>query len=169
MKLMAMAVLCGVMVGCGGDDDGSGVDPDKPLSEATVEDAMALCEYLEALDDPGVDQRIECYVDAIIAEDQGEGECQAIADACLSEPIEEDPSECPEIDESDLDVLPSCADQVSFGEFEACLDALNGREVGVAADIDCDTDLEALFEENQDPPEECQSVQDDCPEFFFDS
>src|SRR5688572_19000269 len=120
MKLLTMAILCGVLAACGGDDDGSGVDPDKPLSEATVEDAMALCEYLEALDDPGVEQRIDCYVDAIVAEDQGEGECQALADECLSDPIEEDASECPEIDESDLDEFPDCASQVSFGEIEAC-------------------------------------------------
>jgi hypothetical protein len=171
MKILTLsiAILCGGLVACGGDDDGSGVDSDKPFSEATVEDAMAFCEYVEGLNDPEVTQRIECYIDAIFAAEQGEGECQAIAEQCLAEPLEEEePSECAEIDGSDLEELPACASEVTFGEYEECVEALFSRNAAIADEISCDTDLEPLFEENGELPEPCLQARAACPELFSD-
>ncbi|HUS63355.1 MAG TPA: hypothetical protein VMZ28_02390 [Kofleriaceae bacterium] len=165
MRILTITVLCGVLAACGGDDDGSGVDSDKPFSEATVDDAMAFCEYIDALTDPEVEQKIDCYVEGLIAGDQGE-DCQAVADDCLAEPAEEEPNECNEIDESDVTDLPACASEITFGEMEACFEALVGRNNDVAAEISCDSDLEEIFDQNQDLPEVCTDLQDECPDLF---
>ena len=166
MRILTISILCGVMAACGGDDDGSGVDGSKPFSEATVEDAQAFCEYLDGLISAEASQKIECYVAGLVGEQQGQGDCQMIADDCLAEPIEEDASECSEIDEGDLAELPACASEVTFGEYEACADAYASLNLQVAADISCETDLQELF--NQEPPDACMQIQEDCPELIGD-
>ena len=165
MRNLAIAILCGVLAACGGDDDGSGVDSDKPLSEATVEDATAFCEYIDDLGDPEANQKIECYVEGIFGEQQGQGDCQAIADDCLAEPIEEDDlDDCSDIDEEDLDDLPACASEVTFGEYESCAEAMLSRNANIASEISCDSDLENLGD--VDLPPACQQVQDECPDLL---
>jgi hypothetical protein len=164
MKLLTISILCGVLAACGGDDDGSGVDPDKPFGDATVEDAQAFCEYLDGLVSPEASQKVECYVEGILGAQQGRGDCQMIADDCLAEPIEEEPNECNEIDEADLAELPECASQVTFGEYEACVDAYASLNLDVAAAISCETDLEELF--SQELPDACMQIQEDCPELI---
>jgi hypothetical protein len=156
--------MCLALTACGGDDDGSGVDADKPFSEATVDDAQALCEYTEGLIDPEVSQKIQCYAEGIFGEQQEQGDCQTIVDDCLAEPLEEEPSECGQIDDEDVADLPECASEVTFGEYEDCVDAVAVRSVELADDISCETSLEDLLDEGL--PQACAHIEEVCPDLL---
>lgn len=157
------AFVLGFSAACGGDDDGSGVDSDKPLSEATVEDAMALCEYGEAIIDEEDAAVVGCYAAGIFAAQQG-GDCQATADACLEEPVEENDGDCEQLTQADVDDLPDCASMVTFGELEGCTDAQAAALSELADEISCDTDPDEIFA----LPAGCESINEECPELFED-
>jgi hypothetical protein len=153
------------VVACGGDDDGDlGFDPDTTYDQATVEEAMAFCEHIQASVDRAAEQKIDCYVEGIVAQDQEGADCQAVADACLEEPVDDDPADCGDITQEEIDDAPDCADQVTFGEVLDCFDALGDQNASVAGEISCDSDLEEILDTPQ--PEACTRVISQCPELF---
>ena len=163
--ILSTALVLGVAAGCGGDDDGgSGVDSDKPVSEATIEDAMAFCEYAQAVFSEDDLKKVSCYIEGIFAEAELGEDCQTVADQCLDEPFEPEGDDCAEIDQADLDETPACASNVTFGEYEVCVAAQADDFAALADTISCDTDPETLF--NPPVPAACEQIQEECPDLF---
>ena len=137
---------------CGGG--GSGVDESKALSDLSDDEKASLCE--DRASDFEASTKLTCYATAI-----GTATCEADAQACIDESANDDP--CADVA---TDEFPACASEVTVGEFGDCYDAQVVRVKDVAADINCDSDLEAIFTMLSELPAECDQVEMDCPDLL---
>jgi len=170
MKLTSLLVLILAFFsnGCG-DDGGSGVDPDKSVTEVTKEEAMQICEAsLGSVGDLLVE--LNCTVKGVVAEAESTGDCETVRDECIENPDPEDSDEgvnC-EVTDQDLADVADCTG-VTVGDLEECFG--DQREVfeGFAGQVTCESTLAEL--EMLDEPDDqasCKAQEEKCPGFADD-
>lgn len=171
MKKFAMAswlliVLSMPMLGCDRDEEeeGSGVNRSKVMTEVSAEEANTVCNYVVEQLSPEDVQTVFCYLIAhLVSELDPSIDCEAVAQECLasSEPLPDLSEQC-DVTSQDLSALPACAATVTVGEFEDCQLATVQALADLADTISCDF---APPEEDEVVPE-CQNIMNECPELL---
>ncbi len=169
-RIQTLSLLAGLvalpLVACGGGSGdgalGTDIAPDTRLSELSQEESNELCEASSAEFDSRDSESVSCYFLAQLTSSSQE-QCQAAYDQCMQDPVEV--TDCEE-DALDTAELPDCASEVTVGEMESCFQAQADMMRELEASLSCDPEADDVA--LPETPEECQRLEDKCPELFSD-
>lgn len=186
MRRLVNVVLLGLVLGCGGDSESSGVDTGLPesmvLRDVTSADAITACQNIRGTIERefGVEQTVSkaCeLMGAALTDDSAA--CRMQADSCVTQTNE---GRNPLFERADLDfaaALECDGDtsaytdcELTVGELESCLDARMQQVKELFSQFTCDaaasvgiTDAQGYISQlgNRETPPACQRVQEQCP------
>jgi hypothetical protein len=161
------ALIAALAPGCGGDDDGSGIDSDKSLLEATDEEIVEMCEwYVGQLSTEDIVD-FECHL--VAAQLSGDvDECGLVFDECSAMATADGDGVRPTcLEPEELQALPACAAEVSVGDYQSCMAAFADQFADAAADASCGASVDDLLDSVDFLNlAECAALEEACPELL---
>jgi len=169
-------LILGLVCACGdGGSAGSGVAADKSVIDVTLEEARSVCKWEEAQWYRASIAEF-CTLDAAI-ERSDQASCEADRKRCIDianmeemESANDDPDEseqdyepCSDDEDLELNRVNDKCEELTVGEYEACVRALSSVEREVYQQTSCE-DAERLTDDLEDEmyPTECDVVRTKC-------
>lgn len=139
---------------CGDDKELFEIDSNKKLSELNDAEARTLCDYQEFLVNEVDRHKVQCFAEA------EPNTCDVDAKACVeNEEIEF--INCAELTFAES-TYASCSSVPTVAEMQRCLEVSADFFSNLADKVTCSN----IFAETQDLPDECQTIDVECPRFF---